>query len=266
MTTRNAVIAFGLLLGLVIPANAPAAVVVGKLAESLNEACQQPNSPSVQDATAPGIPSYAMPAGGGVITKWSHASRGIAGSLLKLRVYRRVAPRTYLIVGESEFRGFDENGPIGYPARVAVGGGDLLGIVSAPNAATAPISCFENGDPGDVVFESSADFPPNQSGFYGVGPGVARLNIAALVEADADRDGFGDETQDACPSNPLAQGACPPAPPAPLPASSAAVPPAPVGTQPQPAAKKKKCKKVTVKRAGKKKKVCKKKRKRKKRK
>ena len=31
----------------------------------------------------------------------------------------------------------------------------------------------------------------------------------ADVEPDADRDGFGDETQDACPSNPFTQAACP---------------------------------------------------------
>ncbi len=30
-----------------------------------------------------------------------------------------------------------------------------------------------------------------------------------MVEPDADRDGFGDETQDACPSSASAQGACP---------------------------------------------------------
>ena len=35
------------------------------------------------------------------------------------------------------------------------------------------------------------------------------LLMNADVEADADHDGFGDETQDACPSNPFTQGACP---------------------------------------------------------
>jgi hypothetical protein len=33
--------------------------------------------------------------------------------------------------------------------------------------------------------------------------------VAGTVEADADRDGFGDETQDACPSNASTQGPCP---------------------------------------------------------
>ena len=34
-----------------------------------------------------------------------------------------------------------------------------------------------------------------------------RLNIAATLEADADADGFGDETQDACPADPALQDA-----------------------------------------------------------
>jgi hypothetical protein len=37
-----------------------------------------------------------------------------------------------------------------------------------------------------------------------------RLNVAAVVEPDADQDGFGDETQDACPSEGDTQGACVP--------------------------------------------------------
>jgi hypothetical protein len=35
------------------------------------------------------------------------------------------------------------------------------------------------------------------------------LLAAGTVEADADRDGFGDETQDACPTNAATQGPCP---------------------------------------------------------
>jgi hypothetical protein len=34
-----------------------------------------------------------------------------------------------------------------------------------------------------------------------------------VIEPDADGDHFGDETQDKCPSNPAAQGTCPPAKP-----------------------------------------------------
>jgi hypothetical protein len=36
----------------------------------------------------------------------------------------------------------------------------------------------------------------------------ARLNVAAVLEADADGDGYGDETQDRCPSDRSTQGPC----------------------------------------------------------
>ena len=41
------------------------------------------------------------------------------------------------------------------------------------------------------------------------GVSQARINIKAVVEPDVDKDGFGDESQDACPTNAQTQGACP---------------------------------------------------------
>jgi hypothetical protein len=35
------------------------------------------------------------------------------------------------------------------------------------------------------------------------------LDLSATLEPDADHDGFGDETQDQCPTNASTQGACP---------------------------------------------------------
>jgi hypothetical protein len=41
------------------------------------------------------------------------------------------------------------------------------------------------------------------------------VNISVVLEPDADHDGFGDETQDQCPTNATTQGPCPTvAPPA----------------------------------------------------
>ena len=66
----------------------------------------------------------------------------------------------------------------------------------------------------------------------------------ARLEADADRDGFGDETQDQCPTDASTQGACPVTP-----------------VTPAPSVKKKKCKKHKKKHSAEsaKKKKCKKK-------
>jgi hypothetical protein len=77
------------------------------------------------------------------------------------------------------------------------------------------------------------------------------LMISGTIEADADGDGFGDETQDGCPSDASTQGACP------------AVTPPPGSSAPIPGAKKK-CKKKHKKHAAgvAKKKKCKKKKRR----
>ena len=40
-----------------------------------------------------------------------------------------------------------------------------------------------------------------------------RLNVTARLEADADQDGFGDETQDACPGVAGSESGCAPAGP-----------------------------------------------------
>ena len=64
----------------------------------------------------------------------------------------------------------------------------------------------------------------------GVGLTGLRIPISALVEPDADQDGFGDETQDQCPGVAGTVDGCPPpAPPAP-PAPPPVIAPAPADT------------------------------------
>jgi len=89
--------------------------------------------------------------------------------------------------------------------------GDLLGEYYASN--THPL-----GDaPGYLSHEISAsvgdpsvDPPPGTTKTYGPStPGGYQIDGSAVLEADADHDGFGDETQDQCPTNGSTQGPCP---------------------------------------------------------
>jgi hypothetical protein len=57
--------------------------------------------------------------------------------------------------------------------------------------------------------------PPGATGDGTPGSPDTLLAVAADVETDADRDGFGDESQDACPTDATTQGACPPGSPGP---------------------------------------------------
>lgn len=194
---------------LALPAASEAAVTVGELAASTNEACDGPNNNLVQAQSAPGRNSFALPSNG-VVTAWAHSSRGISGSSLKLKVFRRVGANTFRTVGESGFRPFDETGVASNATRIPASAGDVLGLGLATNAATSPASCFDpGGGAGDEEFARAADLPPGQSGTFPAGPFPVRLNVTARLEADADRDGFGDESQDGCPTSPLSQSSCP---------------------------------------------------------
>jgi Ca2+-binding RTX toxin-like protein len=96
-----------------------------------------------------------------------------------------------------------------FATRLPVQVGDVLGM-------SAPANCLLGG-PGhpagdEVRFFESATEPPKGSTQTTTGLLSARILVAANVEPDSDRDGFGDETQDQCPTDATTQGPCPAAP------------------------------------------------------
>ena len=60
-----------------------------------------------------------------------------------------------------------------------------------------------------VAFSATGNPSDNvPTGYFGFDTAF-RVNAQAVVEPDADHDGFGDNTQDQCPSNGTTQGPCP---------------------------------------------------------
>jgi Ca2+-binding RTX toxin-like protein len=148
-----------------------------------------------QNSTAVGSPSYVVPPGGGVITSWSH-DRGPAlpTAQLRLKVFRKTAPNTYLTVGHSDFETLAAAGVNTFATRVKVEGGDILGF----RITADPISCRRTGSTGDEAVASGPgqlDPPIGSSVSFGT-VGAYLLNLAATVEPDCDHDGLGDESQD----------------------------------------------------------------------
>src|SRR5262249_21180657 len=97
-----------------------------------------------------------------------------------------------------------------FALRLPIAPGDKIGF-----AASTGIGCSTNtGDPGDSYQETINPTPvdPASSVAWGAPNTSARANVEATVEPDADGDGYGDETQDQCPTDASTQGACPPAP------------------------------------------------------
>jgi hypothetical protein len=102
-----------------------------------------------------------------------------------------------------------------FPARIGASGGELLGIWTGDNGSLAvPLTTsaddavgLDTGQAADPAIQSTVHFSSTRLT-------QRRLLLSAVLEPDADRDVYGDETQDACPADATAHVApCPVAPP-----------------------------------------------------
>ena len=159
----------------------------------------------VQSAEA-GAPSYVVPTGRWVIVSWSHRANSASGRELGVRVWRATAtPGSYTLVGAGALRTLTPGGINTLYERITVTGGDILGL-RVGNPPVFPgtgggASCAFTTGVGDSVRYgvATSEQPPGSTSALAVLMPTYRLNVTARLEADADSDGFGDETQDACP-------------------------------------------------------------------
>ncbi len=161
----------------------------------------------VQDAVA-SDPTYTVPAGGGVLTSWSSSANGDATTTLRLKVYRRTAdPSVFTPTGESAVSPVLAAGNLNtFPTRVPVQADELLGL--SVLTGISPACAFNSASVGNRVRQGNGD-PMVNSGETLGSPGTSlRVNVSAVLERDADHDGYGDETQDGCPQQTNTQAAC----------------------------------------------------------
>jgi hypothetical protein len=238
---RNRVVALVVVAGALWAApSAGAATTVGQVAVEAEPTNCTPQTALVTTGISSGT-SFVVPAGGGVITSWqTRAGSMSAGTNAKLKIYRTTMdPDQFLVVGQTGFQPITAgavggpsavNGP--FPARITVQAGDYVSILTGGNggpclsqtASAMDVSRVTQGAGDTATGMNTAFFP-------GSGNTMQRANVAAVLEGDADGDGFGDESQDNCLGVSGSQAGCP----------------APSGPGPQePTAKhkkKKKCKK-----------------------
>jgi Ca2+-binding RTX toxin-like protein len=164
----------------------------------------------IQSATE-GNPGYAVPSGPyGVITSWSFQASPNPG-IGRLFVWRpTAAPDKFIYVDSTGTEIFGLGVVSTFATRLPVQVGDVLGMLATQN-------CRLGGQPaGDEVrYFTSATEPPKGSTQTTTTLFGTRILIAADVEPDSDRDGFGDESQDQCPTDATIQGPCPQPPPPP---------------------------------------------------
>jgi hypothetical protein len=175
-------------------------------------------------STEGGSPSYIVPAGRWVIVSWSHRANSSSGRELGVRVWRATAtPGSYTLVGAGPLRAVTPGGINTLYERITVTGGNLLGLrVGNPPGGGA--SCFFTAGAGDLVRYAivASEQPPGLTSALSLLLPANRLNVTARLEADADSDGFGDETQDSCPGTAGSASGC--VPPTPAPATDTTAP------------------------------------------
>lgn len=148
---------------------------------------------------------YTIPSDG-VITSWRvNRDSGIGYEALKI-IGPGSSPSNKVITGSSEFEFFTTTGEVSRNTRISVKANDQLGLYG-----TSDQHC-RVGATGENVSFSNATVGGNGavgSSFTLFGSPItnSRLVVSATLEPDADRDGFGDETQDGCPANPARQAA-----------------------------------------------------------
>jgi hemolysin type calcium-binding protein len=195
-STTLAALAVGLVATLVPAAGAQAATTIGQAPPTDGASVNCGPGVGVQRGVASGT-GYTVPVPGGVIARWrTSATGGMA-----MTVFTGASP-TFTAKAESAVE--NANGVLTtFATRIPVSGGELLGF-RLPGAA--PGCAFETmvaADAVSVVASAPIGTPTTFAEVTGF-----RWNIAADIEPDADKDGFGDETQDLCPTQAGTQGPC----------------------------------------------------------
>ena len=160
----------------------------------------------------------------GVITSWSTRGNSQAGREMGLRVFQLQSGSTYRVSGSSGLQTLTASIANVFTTRVSVVAGDRLGIYSGnasePGGVGGAPCIFATANGADLVHYSGGFNPEpalNTDATLGGSVTAGLANLSATVEADADQDGYGDETQDACATDATTQLTCPVAP-APAPA------------------------------------------------
>ena len=205
---RTPSLSAALLASLAVAAPAHAATTVGQTQAASGYQCgSSAGSTMVQSGSTSS--AYVVPAGG-VITRMSVGPPGpsaIVGDSVEGRVFRPGSGGTWTGVGHVPIRFADTTGVQSAPARLVVQAGDVLGLSWA---TSGQFTCSDEAAAADFVsYPTPNAYEPDGRAFAApVSISQTRVNIAATLEPDADHDAYGDETQDACPTDELTQGRC----------------------------------------------------------
>jgi hypothetical protein len=143
--------------------------------------------------------SFTVPPGGGFITSLATTApaSAAAGKHMTLKVVRATGTSVTIVATTAPF--VVAAGVNRIPVRIPVTGGEVLGLYTSDGASCA----VSSGAGGAAHFVSPAGGDPAVGATMSSSPGEsATLAVEATFEPDADHDGFGDETEDSCATDP----------------------------------------------------------------
>jgi hypothetical protein len=176
--------------------------VIGQVATNTTGLCG-PNSASKMNTVNGATSSYTVPSNG-VLTSFSYNSGTHPGGVALLLLKPTAVPSQYDVAARSGVQAVVASALNTYPVRIPVQAGWQVGSVVTANLMNCVFAGVAGDEVGYGTFAAATDQQLNVAG------GVAgRANIAAVLEPDADLDGFGDASQDLCPQSAATQAACP---------------------------------------------------------
>ena len=144
-----------------------------------------------------------------MITQWTSRLTIAAPAIpTKLKLLRPTGtPNEYKVVAESALENVLTGGENAFKTRITAQAGDRIGSYSS--ASTLYCTTGNAGDVIAVLGAGPGEIALNATATKGAALAGATLALGATLETDADKDGFGDETQDGCPGSAKTQVPCP---------------------------------------------------------
>jgi hypothetical protein len=217
-TLRSSAVAAACALTLALPSGASGAITVGshlQRAPDFGECFVFANVPHSCGYALRGLaPAHTAPGGAvvpsdGVLVRWRLRAASAVGFNARLRAIRA----NTAVGGSAAVSVPAPEGVYEFQVRMPVKAGDLIGLdtLDVPGGQTVGIFHNSGSSATDLV---SSWVPPLADGETRAptSPTVSHLELLvnADLEPDADADGYGDQTQDACPSQAEAHGPCVP--------------------------------------------------------
>ena len=189
-------------LGVSLPASAGSAVIVGQTFTPTS-ACSSPIT-ILQSGSPADDRQYRVQARG-VLTSWSYQAPAQVIPI-RFKVGNRLSGDSFQIDAQSQTETPVANRLNRFTdISIPVEPGDVIGLFF--QASETEVMCGRATLDYNFHF-LDAHVAPGPARPWSAGEGL-QLNVAASLEADADADGFGDETEDGCPTNAAIQGPCP---------------------------------------------------------